>query len=240
MSTPEQNSAPDDYTARLEAKLAELQESRRLIDLHNLKIGQTSASIHELIREFGVTEDAKFVIAALGGYPDDAEKTRDYTDSLKELDEAIKNSAGQLTAWLTSETEQISHPFNPAYKPETQQSYEFHLGLLPLNASLKVGRRGQLGVPIERSVALPTVGIYQLNGLPSLEIEDGIIPVLSLGEQPLKLEIDPAIDLSRYDKDHPYPVALGDEAVKNLLSQQHIEGHPRINEALDTLTSTLF
>ncbi len=230
--------SPDDYIRKLEALLSHLQYEQRQVELHKHGIGITWRTVLNLINEFGVPEEAKFAVAAFVGYPMDPEKTRDYVAKLKEVDEAVKNSAGQMTAWLTGEEEVTSHPFNPSVKPMTQTEYHLHVGILTQDARLVVESHGRLSIPVEKSVRIPIVG-YHHDGYLSLENE--IVPHPAMGHvyEP-RLEDRPGMDIRQWNNELPFPAVFGSERVTKLFEKKGLKDTPEVNKALDTITSTLF
>ena len=238
MSTPEFPTPPENYVALLEGYLADFQHDAQQIEVHKNRQSHTWSRITELVRHYGVPEEAKFAVAAFSGHTTKPEANRAYVEYLKGIDEQVKMSAGHTVAWLTSEVEITSHPFNPAIKPDTVTRYYFHVGLLPQDARLIVGGwGGRLSIPVERSAVVPLSGIY-LRDEP-LSFENELHPHPTLGNDPVRLEDNPGIDMTMWDKEHPFPLLIGNSAVEDLLNGK-LKGYPEIEKALDLLTAKLF
>ena len=238
MSTPEFPTPPENYVALLEGYLADFQHDAQQIEVHKNRQSHTWSRITELVRHYGVPEEAKFAVAAFSGHTTKPEANRAYVEYLKGIDKQVKMSAGHTVAWLTSEVEITSHPFNPAIKPDTVTRYYFHVGLLPQDARLIVGGwGGRLSIPVERSAVVPLSGIY-LRDEP-LSFENELHPHPTLGNDPVRLEDDPGIDMTMWDKEHPFPLLIGNSAVENLLKGD-LNGYPEVEQALDLLTAKLF
>ena len=238
MSTPEFPTPPESYVAQLEACLEDLQYDAQQIEVHKNRQSQTWSHITELVRRYGVPEEAKFAVAAFSGHTTKPEANRAYVEYLKGIDKQVKMSAGHTVAWLTSEVEITSHPFNPAIKPDTVKKYYFHVGLLPQDARLIVGGfGGRLSIPVERSAVVPLRAIY-LSDEP-LSFENELHPLPTLGNNQVRLEDNPGIDMTMWDKEHPFPLLIGNSAVEDLLNGK-LKGYPEIEKALDLLTAKLF
>lgn len=236
-SDPHQGLSPEAYAAHLRSLMTDLQSQTQQITTHEIARRRIWDTITRLTRENGVPEEAKFEFAALHHQPTNPQETAEYIDKLKALDEETKASAGQLVAWLTSEVEQTSHPFNPSVRPETEDRYYFHIGLLPQDARLAVNVGGKLSIPVERSAAFPLIGVY-LRTEP-LSFEGDLYPINSFGRDIVQYESDPGINISLWDKRSPYPLLIGDQTVKEKLKEGQ-EARPEIEKALDLLTASLF
>ena len=221
MSTPEFPTPPENYVALLEGYLADFQHDAQQIEVHKNRQSQTWSHITELVRRYGVPEEAKFAVAAFSGHTTKPEANRAYVEYLKGIDKQVKMSAGHTVAWLTIE-----------------KKYYFHVGLLPQDARLIVGGfGGRLSIPVERSAVVPLSGIY-LRDEP-LSFENELHPHPTLGNDPVRLEDNPGIDMTMWDKEHPFPLLIGNSAVEDLLNGK-LKGYPEIEKALDLLTAKLF
>ncbi|HCM51703.1 TPA: hypothetical protein DIS56_01035 [Candidatus Saccharibacteria bacterium] len=221
MSTPEFPTPPESYVAQLEACLEDLQYDAQQIEVHKNRQSQTWSHITELVRRYGVPEEAKFAVAAFSGHTTKPEANKAYVEYLKEIDEQVKMSAGHTVAWLTIE-----------------KKYYFHVGLLPQDARLIVGGfGGRLSIPVERSAVVPLRAIY-LSDEP-LSFENELHPLPTLGNNQVRLEDNPGIDMTMWDKEHPFPLLIGNSAVEDLLNGK-LKGYPEIEKALDLLTAKLF
>ena len=221
MSTPEFPTPPENYVALLEGYLADFQHDAQQIEVHKNRQSHTWSRITELVRHYGVPEEAKFAVAAFSGHTTKPEANKAYVEYLKEIDEQVKMSAGHTVAWLTIE-----------------KKYYFHVGLLPQDARLIVGGfGGRLSIPVERSAVVPLRAIY-LSDEP-LSFENELHPHPTLGNDPVRLEDNPGIDMTMWDKEHPFPLLIGNSAVEDLLNGK-LKGYPEIEKALDLLTAKLF
>ena len=221
MSTPEFPTPPENYVALLEGYLADFQHDAQQIEVHKNRQSHTWSRITELVRHYGVPEEAKFAVAAFSGHTTKPEANKAYVEYLKEIDEQVKMSAGHTVAWLTIE-----------------KKYYFHVGLLPQDARLIVGGfGGRLSIPVERSAVVPLRAIY-LSDEP-LSFENELHPLPTLGNNQVRLEDNPGIDMTMWDKEHPFPLLIGNSAVEDLLNGK-LKGYPEIEKALDLLTAKLF
>ena len=238
MSDHEQGRDLSGYKSRLEFLLAKLQEHTRGIEAYDAARRRIWQNVSELVDEYGVTEDTKFVIAAFSGSPTDPERSHTYITRLTELDSNVQQSAGQLIAWLTLEKEITSHPFNPSVRPMTEKNYLLHLGLLPQDAALVVGRRGRVSVPVEKSATIPLNPVY-LSEEP-LSFDGELLPLSMMkGQDLVRLENNPGIDLASYDYERTYPVVCGNTNVDELLTDK-LGKSPRVEAALGLLSARLF
>lgn len=241
MSSQEIPRPPEYYAKMLEGCLEELQSHSESIRTHEAASNRVWCQVTDLIRTYGVTEETKFLRAAFRGFPTDHEKTRKFIEYLQSLDEQVKNSAGETVAWLTSEEEDTSHPFNPSVKPMRETNYYLHIGILPDDASLQVGGvMGNITIPISRSVRGPLVGVHQSEGNLSLAGEIIPVPLIRFEQEWASTELNPEIDLSFWQFETPYPAVFGNEAVKELFDQHSLEEKTEVVKALEKLSSTLF
>ncbi|MEK7095869.1 MAG: hypothetical protein AAB896_01055 [Patescibacteria group bacterium] len=236
--TPPENLEPEVYATDLRSLLLEIQFQTQEMKVHSEARRRAWDQVADLIRTNGVPEEVKFLVAAFAGDPTDPEANRTYVEYLKRIDERVKESAGHTVAWLTSEEVVTSTSFNPSIAPSTDRRYFFHVGLLPQDARLIVEAHGHLSVPVERAAVVPLSGIYLRDD--PLSFESELHPLPTLGDSnPVRLEHNPKIDISRWSKEHPFPLLIGNLAVESVLKGD-LNGYPEVEKALDLITSRLF
>lgn len=238
MSNAERLTPPSNYAAQLEAHLSALQDHARLEGIHRDAQLRTWSNLNDLIRKYGVTEETKFIVAAFSGSPGDPNKTRERLDKLQMLEEEVRSAAGQSVAWITTVRETTS--YRDPGPNRTEQRYYLHIGLLPIDARLQVDERGQLTIPIEKSVCLPINKIYQNDGHPSFDHQ--VIPtgVYSETARTPELEARPGVNVSLWNQEIPYPLLVGDDVVAEMFDKNKLEERRQVTVALEVLTSTLF
>lgn len=239
MSNSERLTPPEDYVSELEAIQVRLQDNASEIAARKADSGAAWSEMSKLVGKFGVPEEVKFTVAAFSGFPTDPERSTEFVEYLRQIDEQIKAAASETVAWLTSEVEVTSTSFNPRIPPDTKERFTLHVGILPQDAKLVVAQHGKLLVPIERSVAFPLIAAYMNSEHPSLD--DELFPVNQrvTGYETPGLEWNPELDLGSYSKEAPYPVVIGNSAVEELFDKHKLEVYNEVIEAIEALKSSI-
>lgn len=237
MSTPENSLPPGLYTERLEMLFGRIARETRNAEVMAERGTELEVQLRALIMQNGVTEETKFIIAGLP-YAKHDDLRGEYVENLRHLDAQLQNSAGETVVWLTTETEEISKPFNPAITPLTRKSYFLNVGILPQDARLAVSLIGRVTAPVDKSVVIELSGLYMSDSQLSL-YDNQLLPANPAFARPTKIEEGSSIELAAYSPNFPYPIAIGNYEVENIFDRHGLESDELVASALVLLTEAI-
>jgi hypothetical protein len=198
-------------------------------------------SIKKNIVENHIPEELKYlVISLLNNRHGSEDKVVQDAEKLRLLDEQLSEHAGQMVAWLDVDTKVVA--YRDPGPNTTETAHYFNVGLLPMDAHLDIFINSWPKIIVEKAVRMKfsdfetdeitwervaKVNLQAFVGAPESQVR----PEIYAGPNGARGFAEGKIVML------PMPL-IGDEEVKALINDHHLETQPQVKQGLDLLVGT--